>query len=187
MKVRHIPNLVTILRIFLVAPILWLILQERHGEALLLFIIAGVSDGLDGFLAKNFGWVSQLGGMLDPLADKLLLVGTTLLLGWQGDLPFWLVVLIVSRDIVIVIGALSYHFLIKPFNAEPLLISKLNTLVQLTLILTVLFSEGVVPLPEVFMVLLIYTAALTTVLSGASYVWGWGRRALHKGEQSDVQ
>ena len=129
-KSHHIPNLITSLRIVLVAPFLWLLLEARYGAALLLFAIAGISDALDGFLAKHYGWTSELGGILDPIADKLLLLGAILTLGWLNELPIWLVVLILARDILIVGGAISYHFVIAPFQAAPLMISKLNTLMQ---------------------------------------------------------
>ncbi len=164
----------------LVAPILWLLLQARYGEALLLFMIAGFSDGVDGFLAKRYGWTSRLGGILDPLADKLLLMGAVLVLGWLGDLPIWLVALVILRDLVIVIGAISYHFIIEPVEATPLLISKLNTLMQIVLVIAILFHKGVVSLPESLVTGLIYCAALTTLLSGVAYVQGWGERALEK-------
>lgn len=177
LKTRDIPNLITSLRIVLVAPILWLLLEERYGPVLLLFVVAGVSDALDGFLAKYFGWTSRLGGILDPLADKLLLMGTILALGWLGQLPIWLVALVVLRDVVIVSGAISYHLLIERFEATPLPISKLNTLLQLILVLAVMVDGGVTPLPAGLLQGLIALTALTTVWSGLAYVWRWGWRA----------
>jgi cardiolipin synthase len=183
LKPHDIPNVITALRIVLVAPILWLLLQASYGEALLLFLIAGLSDGVDGFLAKRFNWTSRLGGILDPMADKLLLMGAILVLGWQGDLPIWLVAMVIFRDVVIVIGAISYHFLIEPVEPTPLLVSKLNTLMQIVLVIVVLFHKGVIGLPESLVNALVYCAALTTLLSGAAYVKGWGERALEKGER----
>ena len=177
LKARHIPNLITGLRILLVGPFLWLLLEECYGSALLLFIIAGVSDALDGFLAKYFGWTSELGGLLDPLADKLLLLGAMLALGWLNELPRWLVALVVARDLIIMVGALSYHLLIERLTAAPLLISKLNTLLQLTLAFAVIFHYGMMSLPSWLLTGLIQLTALTTVWSGVAYVWQWGRRA----------
>ena len=187
MRLRDIPNIITALRILLVIPILWFLQQGGYREALLLFIIAGISDGIDGLLAKNLGWTSHLGGMLDPLADKLLLMGTILTLGWQGELPASLVLLVVLRDIIIVSGAVVYHYLVEPFKANPLLVSKLNTLAQLVLVLAVLFNRGIAPLPESVLAALIYLTALTTLWSGAAYVWKWGQQALRKGSGIDVQ
>jgi cardiolipin synthase len=181
LKSRDIPNLITALRIFLVVPIVWLLLQENYSGALLLFIIAGVSDGIDGLLAKNLGWTSQLGGILDPIADKLLLMGTILTLGWQGELPVWLVLLVILRDLIIVSGAVGYHYLVEPFKAKPLLVSKLNTLAQLVLVLAVVFNKGIASLPAALLVTLIYLTGVTTLWSGAAYVWQWGQQALRKG------
>ncbi len=179
-KTRDIPNLITGLRILLVPPFLWLLLQERYEAALLLFVIAGVSDALDGFLAKRFGWTSELGGLLDPIADKLLLLGAILTLGWLHELPVWLVLLVIARDAIIVVGALCYHALIERFQASPLIISKLNTLLQLTLVFVVIVSYGMIPLPAWLLTGLIYLTALTTCWSGAAYMWQWGRRAWRK-------
>jgi cardiolipin synthase len=177
LKTRDIPNLITSLRILLVPPFLWLLLQERYGAALLLFVIAGISDALDGFLAKYFGWTSDLGGMLDPIADKLLLIGAILALGWLNELPVWLVALAILRDVIIVAGAASYHLMIERVQASPLLISKLNTLMQLTLVFAVIVNYGMIPLPPWLLTGLIYLTALTTGWSGAAYIWRWGQRA----------
>lgn len=180
MRLHDIPNLITGLRIFLVVPILWFLLQEQYVAALLLFVVAGFSDAMDGYLAKHHGWTSQLGGMLDPLADKLLLMGTIMTLGWLDDLPAWLVILVIVRDLVIISGAISYHYLIERFRAAPLAVSKANTLTQLTLVLAVIFSKGVMPLQDSLLTLLIGLTALTTVVSGIAYVWSWGRKALDR-------
>ena len=177
LKTRDIPNLITSLRILLVPPFLWLLLQERYGAALLLFTVAGVSDALDGFLAKHYGWTSELGGLLDPLADKLLLIGAILALGWLRELPVWLVALVILRDVVIVTGAVGYHLMVERVRASPLLISKLNTLMQLTMVFVVIVHYGMMTLPSWLLTGWIYVTALTTVWSGAAYVWQWGQRA----------
>ncbi|MBS1224087.1 MAG: CDP-alcohol phosphatidyltransferase [Proteobacteria bacterium] len=176
-KPRDIPNLITGLRILLVAPFLWLLLEECYGAALALFVIAGVSDALDGFLAKYYGWTSELGGLLDPIADKLLLIGAILALGWLRELPGWLVALVIGRDLVIVGGAVAYHLRVERFHAAPLMISKLNTLVQLALVCAVIVHYGLTPLPGWLLTGAIGLTALTTVWSGAAYVWHWGRLA----------
>ncbi len=179
-KPRDIPNLITGLRILLVAPFLWLLLEERYGAALLLFVLAGVSDALDGFLAKYYGWTSELGGLLDPIADKLLLIGAILALGWLKELPGWLVALVIGRDLLIVVGAVAYHLRVERLRAAPLMISKLNTFVQLTLVCAVIVHYGLMPLPEWLLAGGIYLTALTTVWSGAAYVWRWGHLARRK-------
>ncbi len=185
LRLRDIPNLITVIRLLLAAPITWLLLERRYQEALLWFIIAGVSDLADGFLAKRYGWTSQLGRVLDPLADKALLVGTMLVLGWQNDLPVWLVVLAVGRDGLLVTLGTGYHYLIEPIKPKPLLISKINTLLQLALVTLVLLSK-VLPLPGSVLQALIYATAVTTLWSGGAYLWKWGRRAVRKSDRSHV-
>lgn len=174
---RHLPNLITGLRLLLVPPILWLLWQQAHGAALTLFIIAGVSDALDGALARGFHWQSRLGGILDPIADKSLLIGCFVVLGLNGELPAWLVVLVIGRDLVIVAGAAAWQWLIAELHAAPSLISKLNTAAQLAVVCAVLASHGAVALPHWLLRLLEWTAAFTTLWSGVDYVLRWGRRA----------
>ncbi len=174
---RDIPNLISVLRILLVVPVVYLLLQRRFREAMLLFFIAGVSDALDGFLARRFDWRSRLGGILDPLADKVLLVSVFLCLGWLGALPWWLVALVILRDLVIVGGALAYHFTVERLEAEPSLVSKLNTTLQILLALAVVYDLGFSELPKLLLWGLIYLVTLTTLLSGIDYVVNWSRRA----------
>lgn len=176
---KDIPNLLSIARILLSLPVAWLLLNERFSEALLLFFIAGVSDGLDGYLAKRFDWRSRLGSILDPLADKTLLVTSFLCLVWVGLIPFWLLALVVGRDLVIVLGGLAFHWLIGQYDMEPTWVSKLNTLLQITLVLALVFSNGLYILPDALLVGLLYGASLTTILSGIDYIWTWGRKAYH--------
>lgn len=181
MKARDIPNLLTIARILLVPPIVWLLLQRQFEFALLMFFIAGVSDGLDGFLAKKMRWESRLGALLDPVADKLLLISSYLALAWLGLLPAWLVALVLLRDLVIVTGATLYHFRIEKVEAAPTIVSKLNTVLQILLVLLVItgqtFSVSVTELIQA----MVYTVAVTTVLSGYDYVYTWGKRARSQG------
>ena len=184
MNLRHLPNLITGLRLVLAAPVVWLLLEGRYLESLVLFAVAGVSDLVDGFLARHFGWTSRLGSILDPLADKALVVGTLLALGWRGELPLWLVCLAVGRDLMLVGLAVGYHYLIEPLTPEPLLSSKLNTLLQLTLVAAVLFSRALLALPEALLTVLIYGSGLTTLWSGCAYLWAWGRRARRRSRRS---
>lgn len=178
MRLSLIPNIISVLRMLLVPPVVVLLLNGRYGVALLLFVIAGLSDALDGYLAKHCGWTSRLGAILDPLADKLLLVSSYLTLGWLGHLPIWLVALVAVRDLVIVGGGVAYHFKVSRFEPAPTVLSKLNTLAQILLIVSVLFAQGVWPLPAWVPSGLMYVVLITTVVSGLSYVWTWGIRAL---------
>jgi cardiolipin synthase len=178
---RSLPNLISLLRILLVVPIVLLMLRQEYGAALLLFFLAGMSDGLDGFLAKRYGWKTRLGAILDPIADKLLLVSSYLALTWLGLIPVWLTAMIIARDLTIVSGGLGYHLLIGPFEPAPSRISKLNTLAQLVLVVAVMFDQGVLPLYGWMLTGLVYLVLLTTVASGIHYVVIWGRRALQGG------
>lgn len=178
MKASDIPNLITMMRLLLVVPVVWLLFSEEYGWALILFGVAGFSDGLDGYLAKHYGWSSRLGSLLDPLADKLLLVSCFLVLGAQRLIPWWLVGIVILRDIVIITGALLYHFQVERLaRGEPSLASKLNTLAQILLVVGVLFHYGFRALPQEFLVALVWAVTLTVIWSGAGYLWTWGRRA----------
>ena len=174
---QQIPNLISILRILLVVPVAWALLGERFGLGLVLFAVAGISDGLDGFLAKRFGWRSRLGAFLDPLADKLLLVAGFLSVGWLGLIPWWLVVLVILRDVVIVGGALAYHFTVGRFDAQPTPLSKMNTLMQIVLVLVVVVDGGLFAMPGWIITLCVGIVTVTTSLSGVDYVLEWSRRA----------
>ena len=177
MRKEDIPNLISVLRIFLTVPVVWALLEQRFDVALLLFVVAGVSDGLDGFLAKHYGWQSRLGGLLDPLADKVLLVSCYLTLAIMGLIPVALMLLVILRDLVIVTGALVYNFRIRELEAEPSLISKFNTLAQILLVLVVVLDRGLVALPQPVLQGMVWLVFVTTIASGVDYVWVWSRRA----------
>lgn len=174
---RQIPNTITGLRILLVAPLAWLMAEQRYGEALALFVLAGASDGLDGYLAKHYGWTTRLGSILDPLADKLLLTAGFLILGWQREIPPWLVIAVIGRDLLIVLGASAYHFLVGHYAMEPTPLSKLNTFMQILLLVAVLAHRSLLPLGEPTITVLVLLTLATTILSGSDYCWTWGRKA----------
>jgi cardiolipin synthase len=174
---RDLPNLITGLRILLVAPLVWALLNGQYAAALVLFVLAGASDGIDGYLARHYGWHSRLGALLDPLADKLLLVSTYLALGWLGFLPLWLVALVLGRDLVIVVGAVAYHLRFGRLDLAPSLLSKFNTILQIALALTAMLSVGLGWLPGWSAELLIAAVFASTALSGLHYVAVWSRRA----------
>jgi cardiolipin synthase len=176
-----IPNIISVLRLIAVLPVVWLLLEGAFGWALVLFAVAGISDGVDGFLAKHYGWQSRLGGMLDPLADKILLVACFLVLGSMGLLPVWLVLAAVCRDLVIVAGALLYHFQVAEVEAAPTFMSKTNTVLQLVLLVLVITDAGPLPLPDALIEALVWFCLVTIVASGAQYVWVWGRKAARAG------
>jgi len=137
-----IPNLITLARILLVPVVVWAIASNQMLFAFLLFAAAGVSDAVDGFLAKRFGMASELGKYLDPLADKVLIVAIYVSLGIVDALPRWLVILVVSRDLLIVGGVIFSWIVNKPVSVKPHMVSKINTAVQLLLVGLALASLG---------------------------------------------
>jgi cardiolipin synthase (CMP-forming) len=167
----NLPNLITLARLLSVPLAVWLILEDRYAAAFWVFIGAGLSDALDGYIAKRFNRQTRLGAMLDPAADKVLLAGVYMTLGIVGQLPAWLVMLVVSRDLLIVIGFVVIHAsAATPKPVGPLFISKINTLIQIVLVGFVLARLGLGFEADAVMPPLIGAAALTTLLSGSSYL-----------------
>jgi len=179
-KPSDIPNIITVFRFLLVPPVVMLMLNQRFGAALIVFGIAGFSDALDGYLAKRYSWTSRLGGLLDPLADKLLLLSAFITLAWLGWIPLWLVSVVILRDLVIVSGAIVYNMHIEQLDAEPSMVSKLNTVTQILLVLAVMFTQAIQELPALWLDVLLYSVLATTIWSGLDYIWTWGRRAWQK-------
>ena len=172
---RHLPNLISLLRIALIWPIIVSLEQGAYSRTLLLLFIAAFSDGLDGFLAKRFGMQSVLGAYLDPLADKALIVSIYLTLGINGEIPRWLVILVVSRDILIVGGIMLSWLMGNPLKIKPLLVSKLNTVAQIVFACVVLGSLGFNIQMDMLTVILMGLVAALTLLSVAAYVAEWVR------------
>jgi cardiolipin synthase len=179
MSFSWLPNAISLMRIVLVAPILMLILKDSFGWALALFCIAGFSDGVDGYLAKRFDWHTRLGALLDPVADKLLVAGTFITLAYTQDIPLWLAAVVILRDVIIVVGATAYNFLVRPVEGEPTRVSKLNTALQLLFLLFVLSRAGFGWPEEISITVLGASVLITVVISGVDYVWSWSRRARH--------
>ncbi|MGI9302600.1 MAG: CDP-alcohol phosphatidyltransferase family protein [Gammaproteobacteria bacterium] len=177
MSLRFIPNLITGLRFLLVPPLVALLLDGRFGASLILFAFMGLSDAVDGFLAKRYGWHSRLGAFLDPLADKTMLVSAYLSLAWMGLLPVWFVAVIVVRDVVILGGAIAYQLVVHGLEMQPSFLSKLNTVAQIILVLAVILQQLAVA-PGWLVTVLIWLTFLSTVSSGLAYVLEWSRRTL---------
>jgi len=161
----------------MVPPVVVALAHEEFIIALLIYALAGFSDGLDGYIAKRYNYVSRLGSILDPLADKLLLVSTYVVLSWLGLLPVWLLVAVIGRDLLIVIGGAAYHVLIGQYEMAPTIISKVNTFMQIVLGLTLIFSAGIWTFPVALLEILVYVVFVCTVASGIDYVWTWSMRA----------
>ncbi|WP_229720625.1 CDP-alcohol phosphatidyltransferase family protein [Dyella nitratireducens] len=172
---RHLPNAISMLRVLLVVPICWLLWHEQWSLALLLVAVAGASDGLDGFLARHYGWQSRLGGILDAVADKLLLIACFVILAWRQEAPVWLAVIVCGRDGMIALGALGWRVLIGPIEPRPSLLSKACTLAQIIYLLTVLLALA--HWPVLRSSVLAWLVAVLCVASGAHYVLYWSHRA----------
>jgi cardiolipin synthase len=173
---RHLPNAICVLRMLLTVPTVSAIVRGDHAEALAFFSIAALSDGLDGYLAKRNGWISHLGTILDPLADKLLLVAVFMTCVWQGLVPVWLAVAVIARDVMLVAGALIFRGWFGPVNGHPTVLSKVNTALQITVVVMALLAAMTGQPPAVFLQALAGATFLTTIASGAGYTAIFVRR-----------
>jgi len=181
-KLSQLPNGITLLRILLVAPIVWLLWQTRYPEALVLMAIAGASDAVDGLLARRFDWGTEFGALVDPLADKVMVVAVFLALTVQGVIPLWLAAVVVGRDAVILAGAGVYRLWFHEISMWPTLISKANTAVQILVLLLVLFGLCGFGAPSELALRAMdpwcfYLVAGLSVASGVDYVVTWSLKA----------
>jgi cardiolipin synthase (CMP-forming) len=174
---RYVPNLICLARIALIWPILSLLAVHDYGWAAACFFIAGVSDLADGYIAKRFGWTTEFGKWLDPVADKCLLITVFVVAAWAGLVPRWLTAVVITRDVMIALGALTYLAWLGPLQGHPTFASKLNTLVQLAYLLGVLLFKAIGFPPVVLLQLGTMLTLVTTVLSGVGYVIEYARRA----------
>ncbi|VIO73517.1 Putative CDP-diacylglycerol--glycerol-3-phosphate 3-phosphatidyl-transferase 2 [Bradyrhizobium ivorense] len=170
-----IPNIITLGRIILVPVIVWAIVSSQMEIAFALFVTAGISDAVDGFLAKRFQMTSELGALLDPLADKALLVSIYVALGVLGEVPRWLVILVVSRDIMIVSAVIVSWLFDKPVEMKPLMVSKLNTVAQVAFAALVLASLGFGFRPYPYDLILMALVTIFTLVSVSLYLVEWVR------------
>lgn len=168
-----IPNLITLGRIVLVPVVFWLLVSGRVRLAFFAFLLAGISDAIDGFLAKRYRWQTELGAYLDPLADKMLIVCVFVALGVLGELPSWIVITVVSRDILIVAAVLISWLMGHPLHIKPLVISKANTAAQIVLAAFVLADEAFQMELDQVRIVLIWITAVTTLLSLGAYAKAW--------------
>lgn len=157
----------------LVPVVFWLLLSGYIEAAFIVFVIAGVSDAVDGLLARRFNWQTELGAYLDPLADKLLIVSIFVALGVRGDLPSWLVVAVVSRDVLILLAIIVSWLMAKPIKIAPLSVSKATTVAQLALAALVLADEGFLLSLGIYREGLVWITAVLTVASLAAYLRSW--------------
>jgi cardiolipin synthase len=174
---RHIPNIICLIRIALTAPLVIAMLEGRQVQILVLFTVAAVSDGLDGYLAKRFSWTSDLGRFLDPAADKLLLIAVFITAAWLDIAPWWVAAVAIARDLVIGVGALCYRLWFGPLHGQPTSISKVNTAVQMGYLLAVILASASGFPPRGLLQVLAILVVLTTVISGVDYVGRFMQRA----------
>lgn len=172
----HIPNIITVLRIALVPFVTWLLLHARYEDALWVLFFMGITDAADGLLARLCQWDSTLGAYLDPLADKIMLITAFVVFGWLDWLPNWVVALIVLRDAILLVGAVSFHLATRRLQMEPSSISKVNTFFQIMVALSLVYSQ-ISPLSPTLINLLTAIVVCTTLLSGTQYVLEWSKRA----------
>ena len=178
MNLSSLPNLICVLRILLAIPVVWTLVHDLFGWTLLLFVIAAISDGLDGYLAKSFGWTSEAGKVLDPVADKLLLVSVFITLTLLGLVPVWLAATVVARDLVIGIGAAVYKWLFGPIDGHPTRASKVNTVMQICYVICVVASAATPAVPDAWVLALGAATFVTTFVSGADYTMIYIRKAV---------
>jgi len=177
MSLSWLPNALCVFRILLVAPIVAVLLDREFALALALIVVAGASDGLDGFLAKTFSWRTRLGSLLDPAADKLLLMSVFVSLTYLGLVPVAVTAIVIGRDVVIVLGALSYQFWIGALSGEPTAISKLNTACQLAFVVFAVMQAAFAWPSPIALLVLGAAVVFTSLTSGLAYVLDWSKRA----------
>ncbi len=177
----NVPNCISLARVLSVPLVFWLLPSGRYQTAFFLFVVAGLSDAVDGWLAKRYNLRTELGSYLDPLADKLLIVCIFVAMGWLGELPLWLVIAVVSRDLLIITGVMLAWLLDHPVRIRPLVVSKANTFAQLVLASCVLadtgFKLGLGTLRDV----LVVVTGLLTLASLAAYTVAWFRHMTGSG------
>lgn len=168
-----IPNIISIARMFLVPVVVWLIITGHMATAFWMFVLAGISDGVDGFIAKRFDQETELGAYLDPLADKALLMSIYVALGVLAHIPPWLVILVVSRDVLIIGAVILSWMMDQPVTMSPLYVSKVNTTGQIVLAALVLANSGFELNLDVWQQYLVFAVGALTVASGGAYLFEW--------------
>ena len=187
----YIPNGITILRLLLTGPVIFFIINADYFVALVLFTACGLSDALDGFLARRNGWESAFGKLIDPLADKFMMIATSLTLGLLDLFPLTLMVLIIAKDVAILVGVFSYTALAGFPDVQPTRLGKITTAFQITLLATVLFDLSWPAflasffLESWFWLLYFWIVAILTSLDGVSYLWVWTRRLVQDPRRKD--
>ena len=175
---RQIPNTLTTLRLLLSVPICLLILDESYAAVLWIALVAGISDGVDGWLARRWDATSRYGAIVDPLSDKAVLSGAYVSFALVGLLPWWVAIVVVGRDVFIVCGALAYHVLFGRYDMKPSNWGKGSTFVQILFAVALIVQQVEPVFPAQSLVGLEYLLILVALISGGHYAWTWGSKAL---------
>ncbi|HZV53661.1 MAG TPA: CDP-alcohol phosphatidyltransferase family protein [Rhodocyclaceae bacterium] len=179
-----LPNLITIARVLLIPVVAFLLLDHDYKLAFAVFLAAAVGDWVDGFLARRLNQMSQLGAVLDPVADKMTMMIVAILMSAQGLLPIWLAVVIVLRDAVIVAGAITYRFVVGHIEMAPTRLSKANTFLEFGVLALVMAQAGQLVNAEAWLMFLFILLFASVLVSGAHYVWVWRRKAIENGRNN---
>lgn len=184
MILKYIPNALTLFRLGLIVPFVFFLFDQQYNNAFYVFITAGLTDGLDGWLARHFHWQSCFGSFVDPMADKLLVASSFISLALLGCLPWWIVALVFLRDLTISMGVIAWYYLIpRKLDFHPTLLSKVNTMMQLLLVTVCLFELAYFKFDLNLIHYLIYSTAITTSITYIHYLWvgcqkAWFRKEL---------
>ena len=178
--IRYIPNTLTTLRLLLAAPICYLIIEQHFEEVLWLSLFAGLSDGADGWLARKFDAQSRYGAVVDPLSDKALLTGSFISFAIAGLIPWWLAIVVVARDVVILAGAMVFFSLYGRFSMQPSVLGKVSTLMQIAFAIALIAEQAYGLIPSAMLNTGVVLVAGLAAVSGAHYVWVWSNKAVAK-------
>ncbi len=178
-----LPNIITIGRVLLIPVVAFLLLDHDYTLAFAVFVVAAVGDWVDGFIARRFNQMSQLGAVLDPVADKMTMMIVAILMAAQGLLPIWLAVVIVMRDAVIVAGAVAYRFVVGRIEMAPTRLSKANTFLEFGVISLVMAQAAQLVEAGAWLTPLFILVFASVLVSGAHYVWIWRRKAVEEGRR----
>ena len=186
MRQMNLPNIISITRIILVPFILFSLLRGEYATALFLFFLAGLSDALDGFIARRLNLCTRLGAILDPVADKFLVISTVIVLFHQGLLPGWLTLAIICRDLFIMSGAAAWYCRFKRVEIAPSFVGKLNTVLQVTMLFLLLAEASGVRQIASWLPFLFLLVFLATLVSGINYLVVWGLKARRRNKTADM-
>ncbi len=175
----YLPNCITALRIFLTYPVILYILSNQYQGALLVFTLAGISDGLDGAIARRYHCTTRLGALLDPLADKLLMFGTFTTLSYLSHIPKWLAIIVIGRDLLIIIGIIIYSLWLGPITYKPIFISKLNMALQVLFVFLLLLRLDTWSLPYRSIQIVALGMIATNLISLIEYGLFWAQSFLY--------